>query len=38
MEYEAFSDADQELKAGEPVVVKEVLAPNQVLVESSRSR
>lgn len=38
MEYEAFSDADQELKAGEPVVVKEILAPNQVLVESSRSR
>ncbi len=33
MEYEAFTDADDDLKTGEPIFVKEVIAPNQVLVE-----
>ena len=33
MEYEAFSDCETELPAGTPIVVKENLGPNQVLVE-----
>lgn len=33
MEYEAFSDSERELAAGEPIVVKEVLSSTQVLIE-----
>lgn len=33
MEYEAFSDSEEELPAGTPIIVKEILGPNQVLVE-----
>lgn len=33
MEYEAFSDFERELAAGEPIVVKEVLSSTQVLIE-----
>ena len=33
MEYEAFSDTERELVAGEPIVVKEVLSSTQVLIE-----
>lgn len=37
MEYEAFSDGVEELKAGTPIIVKKSLGPNQVLIESYSS-
>ena len=33
MEYEAFSDSEKELKTGTPIIVRESLGPNQVLIE-----
>lgn len=33
MEYEAFTDCDEELRAGTPILVKESLGPNQVLID-----
>ena len=33
MEYEAFTDSDEELRAGTPILVKETLGPNQVLID-----
>lgn len=32
MEYEAFTDSEKELSTGTPIIVKESLGPNQVLV------
>ena len=37
MEYEAYTDEENELKSGTPITVQKILAPNQVLVVSADS-